>query len=214
MLNQILWILAAAAFSFAIPAIFSAWLKLPRPVYLVFYVGFSIPFLWAFFRGNNVNLGEIIKHNLVLGLIGAALIGFFLVKNIYSQPASAHSEGLGLFFDIFWLGIVYGLIDSLMLSVLPALAVWNMGIGSGISGKIISGVLVMLASVFVTATYHLGYIECRGGGLVPPTIGNSVMTLGYVLTENPLTASLSHITMHVAGVMRGPESVKQLPPHY
>ena len=40
------------------------------------------------------------------------------------------------------------------------------------------------------------------------------MTLGYLLTNNPLTAILSHIAMHIAGVLHGPASVMQLPPHY
>jgi hypothetical protein len=40
------------------------------------------------------------------------------------------------------------------------------------------------------------------------------MTLGYLLTTNPLAAMLSHIAMHIAGVFHGPASVTQLPPHY
>ena len=47
-----------------------------------------------------------------------------------------------------------------------------------------------------------------------PSIGNGVMSLGYILTANPLTAVLSHIAMHIAGVLHGPASVIQLPPHY
>jgi hypothetical protein len=40
------------------------------------------------------------------------------------------------------------------------------------------------------------------------------MSLGYLLTNNPITAVFSHIAMHVAGVLHGPATVAQLPPHY
>ena len=36
----------------------------------------------------------------------------------------------------------------------------------------------------------------------------------FTYAFNPLTAILSHIAMHVAGVLHGPASVIQLPPHY
>ncbi len=39
------------------------------------------------------------------------------------------------------------------------------------------------------------------------------MTFGYLVTNNPITAIFSHIAMHIAGVLRGPASVTQLPPH-
>jgi hypothetical protein len=66
----------------------------------------------------------------------------------------------------------------------------------------------------VTAAYHFGFPEYRGGGMVGPVIGNTTMTLGYLLTNNPLAAIFSHIAMHVAAVLHGPASVIQLPPHY
>jgi hypothetical protein len=68
--------------------------------------------------------------------------------------------------------------------------------------------------VLVTAAYHLGYPEYRGVGLFGPVIGNSSMTLGYLITNNPLAAVVSHIAMHIASVLHGPATVVQLPPHY
>ena len=74
--------------------------------------------------------------------------------------------------------------------------------------------IAILASLLVTTAYHLGYPEYRGKGMIGPVIGNSTMTLGYLFTANPLAAMLSHIAMHIAGVLQGPASVTQLPPHY
>lgn len=36
------------------------------------------------------------------------------------------------------------------------------------------------------------------------------MTLGYLITGNPLAAVISHIAMHIAGVLHGPDTVVQL----
>lgn len=214
MMSQLFWILGAAALGFSVSAIFSGWLQLPRSVFLIFYSVFTAIFLFAFFKYNNLDFIDIVERNWPWGLIIGVLLSVFLVKNIYSQPASPGAEGLGFVLDMIWLGIVYGLIDALLLSVLPALAVWNMDFNSGVAGKISCGILIMIASLFVTSAYHLGFKEYRGRNLISPTIGNGMMTLGYVISGNPLSATLSHMAMHIAGVARGPESVKQLPPHY
>lgn len=52
-----------------------------------------------------------------------------------------------------------------------------------------------------------------GKQVLAPVFGNGVMSLGYLVTGNPLAAVLSHIAMHIAGVLHGPASTMQLPPH-
>jgi hypothetical protein len=107
----------------------------------------------------------------------------------------------------------------LFLSVLPVLATWqafsSIGWTDSLPGKILVGALALLASLLVTITYHLGYPEYRTpSAVLGPSIGNGVMSLGYILTNNPIAAVFSHIAMHIAGVLQGPATVIQLPPHY
>jgi hypothetical protein len=213
------WILAAALLGFAITAIFGGLIRLPRNIFLVVYLALAVPFLYAFARWSNINFSETIQHNWVWGLVGAVVIGAFTVRNILSQPASAHSQGLSLVIDIAWLGIVYGALDALLLSVLPVLATWQAFSATGLThtlpGKILVGVIALAASLLVTIAYHYGYPEFRGaGGVMGPSIGNGVMSIGYILTNNPIAAVFSHIAMHIAGVVQGPATVMQLPPHY
>jgi hypothetical protein len=194
-------------------------LRLPRGVFLVVYLALAAPFLYGFVRWSRLSVGELIRHNWIWGLVGAALVGAFTVRNILSQPASPHSQGLALAFDIAWLGIVYGALDALFLSVLPVLATWQafsaLGWTQTLGGKILVGAIALVASLFVTVAYHLGYPEYRvAGGVMGPSIGNGVMSLGYILTNNPISAVFSHIAMHIAGVLQGPATVMQLPPHY
>jgi hypothetical protein len=215
----LLWIPAAALLGFAIAEVFADLVRLPRSIYLIPYVVLVSLFLYAFLRWRGLSLTELFRHNWVWGVVGAVLVGAFVVSNIFSQPASTRADGLTLAFDLVWSGLVYGLIDALLLSVLPVLATWQafsaLGWTGGWPGKIAVGAIALIASLFVTVCYHLGYPEYRAqGAIFGPTIGNGVMTLGYLLTNNPIAAIFSHIAMHTAGVLHGPATVVQLPPHY
>jgi hypothetical protein len=120
--------------------------------------------------------------------------------------------------DILWLGIVYGTVDALLLTVLPVAVTWRAlstaRWTTSWPGKLATGMTAFAASLGVTAAYHLGYVEYRGPQVVDPLIGNGVMTLGYLLTGSPLTAIGAHIALHVASVLHGVETTVTLPPHY
>ncbi len=216
--SYLLWLPAAALLGFAIAEIFADLLHLPRGLYLIPYVMLVSLFLYGFLRWSGISLIELFRHNWVWGIVGAVLVGAFLVRNVFSQPASPRATGLALAFDLVWSGVVYGTVDALLLSVLPVLTTWQafsaLGWTNHWPAKIAVGAIAFFASLFVTICYHLGYPEYRAqGGVFGPSIGNGIMTLGYLLTNNPITAIFSHIAMHIAGVLHGPASVMQLPPH-
>jgi hypothetical protein len=217
--GYLLWIPAAALLGFAIAEIFAGLLHLPRSIYLIPYVAMVSLTFYAFIRWSGLSPAELFRHNWVWGVVVAVLVGVFLVRNILSQPVSARAEGLPLVFDLLWSGVVYGMMDALLLSVLPVLATWQafsaLGWTAHWPGKIAVGAIAFVASLLITVCTHLGYPEYRmQGGAFGPSIGNGIMTLGYLLTNNPITAIFSHMAMHIAGVLHGPASVIQLPPHY
>ncbi|MGE5073348.1 MAG: hypothetical protein ACM3MF_07970 [Anaerolineae bacterium] len=213
------WILAAALLGFVISALSAGVLRLSRRVFVLVYFALTAPFLYAFFRWSRLDIHGLVQHNWIWGLALAALVGAFLVRNVRAQPRSAAVRGFALVWDVIWLGVVYGTLDALLLSVLPVLATWQAFSGfewaGSVPGKMMVSVFALIASLVVTVVYHLGYPEYRQRrGVVGPSIGNTVMSLGYVLADNPLSAVFSHIAMHIAGVLHGPASVVQLPPHY
>jgi hypothetical protein len=212
------WVVAAALLGYALSKIFAGALHLPRNLFLIPYIGMSGLFFYAYIRWSGIAFSALIRHNWVWGLAGAVVLALFTVKNVLSQPVSPRAKGFPLFFDLLWSGAAYGLMDALLLTVLPVFATWQaftlLNWTATWPGKILVGALALLASVLVTVAYHRGYPEYRGAGLSGPVIGNSTMTLGYLLTTNPLAAILSHIAMHIAAVLRGPAHVMQLPPHY
>lgn len=216
--NYLVWILAAAVLGYGVAAIFSGWLRLPRNLFLVPYVILAGLFLYAYKQWSGLSVGSLVRQNWIWALIGTILLGLFLARNVLSQPASPRATSPGLFFDLLWSGIVYGGMDALFLSVLPVQAARQaftaLGWTANIPGKILVGMIALLMSLFVTSSYHWGFAEYQApGGLAGPTVGNGVMSLGYLLTNNPLTAIFSHMIMHITGVLHGPASVMQLPPH-
>jgi hypothetical protein len=215
---SILWILSASLLGFAVAAVFAGWLKMPRNLYLLVYIPVVAALFKIFIVYYRISLNEILSHNWYWGVIGAIPAGAFVIRNVISQPSSKRSTGLDLLTDITWPGLVYGLMDSLLLSVLPILSVkialtdpfWT----QNLFGKIGFCIFGLLASFFVTTAYHLGYPEFRGKKVLWPNIGNGVLSLAFILTMNPLAAILPHMAMHIAAMIHGKETTGQVPPHY
>jgi hypothetical protein len=215
--SSILWVVGASLLGFGISLLFSNWLRLSRRVFLIPYIGLSSAFLFWFFQANEINLSAFLVENWVWGVVAGVIVSAFLVNNVRSQPASRQTAGGELVFDIAWLGFAYGLIDALFLNVMPVLAVWTgfsqVGWAGSWLGKIGVGFLGLLASLLVTFAYHLGYSEFRNKSIGLVLVGNSLITLAYLLSTNPIGALLSHAVMHVAATIQGPETTLQLPPH-
>ena len=215
---ELIWAPAAGLLGFLITAVFAGVLHLSRALFLVPYLSMGGLFVYGFFRWSRINLRELFLHHFKWGILAAPLCGVFQVMNVLSQPVSPRAVGLDLAADLLWSGVLYGLLDALLLSVLPVLAVWRaisaLGWTASWPGKIGVGLLALLASLFVTLAYHAGYPEYRGPSLGQPAIGNGILSLAYLLSNNPLSAVLAHIAMHVAGVLQGPANIVQLPPHY
>jgi hypothetical protein len=216
--QELVWVGIAAAMTFAVTAIFSGALELSRGWFVLMYAAVVVPVLIGYVLWSGIDLRALLIHNWRWGVAGAIVVSAFLVMSVQRQDASARPEGLRLIWDLVWLGVVYGLIDALILSVLPVLATWRAfsarGWTESLAGKIGVGALAVAASLIVATVYHVGYTEYRNGDVVNPIVGNGVMSVGYVLTSNPITAVASHIVMHITAVLHGAESTVQLPPHY
>jgi hypothetical protein len=215
---SIIWLIGASLIGFGMSAIFSGWLKLSRRLFLIPYIAISGLVLFLFLYNNPIVNIEFCLHNWFWALFVSIIAGAFLVKNVISQPYSQTVKGLPFYVDIIWFGIAYGIIDGLLLNVMPVVAVFNIfsenNFLGNIPGQILIGVIALLASLFVTLFYHLGYPEFRNKSVLFVLLGNTIITMTFILSGNPLAAVLTHTIMHVAAVFRGPETTIQLPPHY
>ena len=214
----LLWIVAGGALGFAVAAVFAGLLRLPRALFLVPYVVLVSAFLYGYVHWSGLDVWDLVVRHWPWGLAGAAIVGAFVVRNVLSQPAFPRPQGLELAFDLVWFGVVYGTLDALLLSVMPLLATWQAFSSLGWTvtwpGRLAAGAAAIAASLLVAAVYHLGYPEFRGPSVAAPVFGNGVMSLGYLLTTNPIAAVFSHVAMHISAVLHGLETTAQLPPHY
>jgi hypothetical protein len=216
--GQAAWVAAAALLGFAVSFLFAAVLRLPRDLVVLAYLLVAGPFLYAYARRNDVDVVAACRRRWAWGVVAGAAVSVFVVANVRAQPASAVPEGGGLLLSLLWLGVVYGTLDALLLSVLPVHAAWrafaSLGRTDDWTDRIAAGLVALLASALVTAAYHVGYPEFRGAEVIAPVVGNTTISLAYLASTNPLGAVFGHVAMHVAGVLQGMESVVQLPPHY
>jgi hypothetical protein len=110
---------------------------------------------------------------------------------------------------------VYGAADGLLLSAFPillvfaALAHWRRRRG----GTVMVGAIAMIASLAMTATYHLGYSDFRSEKLRKPITGDLVWSVPTLVTLNPIGAPIAHVGVHVSAVTHDYETDLFLPPH-
>lgn len=217
-LAHLQWVAGLAILGLVVPAVFVGIFQLPRNIYLVFYFGLMGAFLYGYIRTQRLDLRQLFTDHWVWGLVGGALISNFTVNTVLIQPGSPAPQGLELGFDFLWLGLIYGAMDALVLSVLPVYATWQAfriaGWTGNWPGRIAAGVLAIVASMGVIGLYHLGYPECRGPQVLVIIVGVAMQSIAYLLTRNPLTPLIGHVAMHVAAVLYGLNTVSQLPPHY
>jgi hypothetical protein len=118
---------------------------------------------------------------------------------------------------VLWRGIVYGAADGLLLSAFPILAVFAGADESRMSrrkrGTAAVGAFALLASLLMTAVYHLGYSGFRSPTLAKPVAGTSSGSCRPSSPLNPIGAPIAHAGMHVTAVLHSYETETFLPPH-
>jgi hypothetical protein len=216
--TMLAWVIGASGLGFGISYVFAGRMSLARHRFLIPYVAIVSLFLYSFIALNQVDLVGLLAGNWAIGILMGGLVSIFLVKTVRGQPLSRQTYGAELTFDIIWAGLVYGMIDALFLNVMPVVAIFagasHLAWAETLAGKVGLGIAGLFASLLVTMTYHLGYPEFRNKSVGLVLAGNTLITLAFLLSGNPLGSIISHTAMHVAAVLQGPETTIQLPPHY
>lgn len=184
-------------------------LRWPRRLYisllaLVTVVG------WALVDAvTGASLTDVLGHHWGAGLVAASVVGVLTgIGMRRKEPATQHLSRPELEVAAVWEGLVYGVAEGVLLSVLPTFVVWQAAEGAGWSGAG-AGVVAVAASVAMIVVHHLGYWDFRGPQVGLAVVGCGVLTLAYVATGSVLAAALGHVLLHVVGVIGG----IQLPPH-
>lgn len=209
-------VLVLGAVGFVLSGFLSGALRLGRGTVVLGYALTAAVVTIALYRSDPQSFRQVMGRHWTSGIVAGLGLGLVLIISVMNQPASGSPSGLRLAAALAWLGLVYGVFDGLLLTVAPVLAVFGRDPPrlSVRTGNWARGAVALAASLFVTATYHLGYEEFRGSHLAQPLIGNAVITAGYLMTGSVATPLLGHVIMHGAAVVHGMETTSQLPPHY
>ncbi len=217
-LGHLTWLIVFGAAGFALSGIFSGLLDLERSLFVLVYLAVASPLIAGYLWTAGIDVRAPIARHWKWGLLGALLAGAFVVANVLGQEASSRPESLALVGNLLWLGVVYGLLDAMFLSILPIAMIWlaakDLGFTRGRYDRIVVAMLALSGSLFVTVLYHWGFAEYQGTEISGPVIGNGVLSLAYLVSANPLASALGHVAMHVASVLHGIDTTIQLPPHY
>jgi hypothetical protein len=212
------WLIGAVLVGFVVSFVFADVLSAPRPWFVLVHTVISGAFLAGYAAWTGLDLKRLFLRHPRLGLTAGVVAGAVAVQFVLSGSGSPRPEGMELVWAVLWTGVVYGVVDALLLTVMPIFAVWSIGFEVGWSsswpGRIATGFLALLASVLVTAAYHVGFPEFQSPQLVQPLIGNTLFSLAYLLTASPMAPILAHVAMHIAAVVHAHGTSIPLPPHY
>jgi hypothetical protein len=215
-LQQAAWFVGVSAMAFVVPLVFSSYLELQHDVYYLVYFATVTAALAVYVRACEINVAEVVGRNwklsLALGLASGAFVTWSVFGRIESTP---HPAGAYFAFEILWRGVLYGIVDALLLSAFPGLIAWKLMRRNvaGAGRRIGYGILTLALVAIITATYHAGYKALRNvPGILQPEIGNTIISVPMMASANPVGSVLAHVSMHLAAVTHSYESKDRLPP--
>ena len=213
--GQLTWYAVGALIAFLLPYLFSSVLDLDNdPYYAIYFTG-AVAFLALYSITTRLDIVGLFTRNWRWSLALGVLVAAFLVTGVIQREDSTpHPSGLYFAFTILWRGLLYGVVDALILTAFPvavAYAVFGAHVDN-IGRRLGFAALALVLSLGITATYHLGYEQFREDGVAGPETGNAIISLPAILTTNPLGAVIAHASMHVAADVHAYETDLYLPP--
>jgi hypothetical protein len=212
------WLAGGAALTFGVSWLGTTALGLQHDLYYLIYFTFALGYLGWFATKSDIAWGVVLRRNVWWSLGVGALVAFAVARQIMGGEGTAHPGGGFYGFELVWRGIVYGAVDALILFVFPAVVAYLVlrGNRQGVGRKAAFAGLVLLFSLVVSTTYHIGYSSYRGSELSKPLIGTMMADVPAMLTGNPAGAIVAHVTAHTTAVVHqyygGDGTNRSLPP--
>jgi hypothetical protein len=215
--RHLLWLAAGFPFAFAVPFVLTDTLDLNRDVFYGLYAIAVAYFVAAWGRDTGFTRHDFTRQwrwGVVFGVVAAAGLAAIVLR---TEDATARPGGMELGAAVLWRGVLYGATDAVLLSVFPILAVFGAFAGTKLrkrlDGKVAIAALAMIASLGITAVYHLGYSDFRSEKVRKPMAGDVVWSAPTLVTLSPLGAPIAHVGLHVSAVLHSYETETFLPPH-
>ena len=212
------WLARGLAVGFVVPFVLTDLLDLNRDLFYGLYALAVAGLFAAWARSTGYDLAAAIRRRWPLALaLGLLCAGVLAVMVLRTEDATARPEGIALPAAVLWRGVLYGATDGLLLSAFPILVVFAAFAGSPLrqrlAGTLVVGGVALLASLAMTAVYHVGYSDFRSTKVAKPIAGDVVWSIPTLVTLNPIGAPIAHAGMHASAVLHSYETETFLPPH-
>lgn len=184
-------------------------LHISRHAYVAALAGVTVVATVVVAEAGGASLDEFLGHHWALGLAGALATGLGTGAALRKkEPGTEHLDAEELRVAAAWEGVIYGIAEGVLLSVLPVFIVWQAAADAGWN-DLAAWAAGLVASVVMIAVHHFGYWDFRGPKVGLAIVGCGVLTLGYLATGSLLAAAFGHVLLHIVGITAG----VQLPPH-
>ena len=212
------WLAGGFVVAFAVPFLLADVLEVNRDVYYGLYAIAVFGLFGSWTRATGYDLAAAIKRHWVWAVgLGTAFAGVLAFMAVRTEDATARPDGLELVGAVLWRGIVYGVTDGVLLSVFPILVVFaalaRSRLNDRFRGKLVIGAVAMIASLAMTAVYHVGYSDFRSDKVAKPLTGDAVWSVPTLVTLNPIGSPIAHAGLHVSAVLHSYDTDTFLPPH-
>lgn len=212
--TQLGWFGVAAVVGFAVPYLGSSVLDLHHDLYLAVYFASVLALCGAYVSSTGLDLRATLSRHWKVSSVLGLVFGIALVRNVFSEDATLRPDGAYFVFELIWRGGIYGVIDALLLTVLPCLVVYR-ALGGRLATwrrRLVYFGASLALVMTMTAVYHLGYSQYREDGIGAPETGNTIISIPMLLTTNPIGSVVDHAAMHISAVAHDYETEVRLPP--
>ena len=212
------WLAGGYAVAFAVPYLLADVLVVNRDLFYGLYALAVIGLFAAWSRSTGYDLVAAVKRRWILAVaLGLAAAGVLALMVVRTEDATPRPDGAELAGAVLWRGVVYGATDGVLPSVFPILVVFAAFAGGRldrrIAGKVVIGVVALVASLAMTAVYHAGYSDFRSSKVSKPLTGDVIWSMPTLVTLNPIGAPIAHVGLHTSAVLHSYETDTFLPPH-
>jgi hypothetical protein len=207
--RQLVWFAAVCVVAFLVPYLGVSVLDLQHDVFYLVYFAVTIGLVATYVRLESVDVAEVFRQRWRWSLGVGVVVAAFLVFNVFNtSDATARPHGAYFAFELLWRGVGYGLVDTLLLTILRCFVAYKLlhGHVAGLKGKLQFTALALPLVLVITATYHWGYPQYRQDGLSRPETGNVLISIPTFATVNPVGSVVAHVSQHVAAVTHAYES--------
>lgn len=211
---HLVWFASGTALGFTVPWLFTSVLDFQHDLYYAAYFGAVLGFLALYARVTALDVTAMFRENwrwsIALGVPAAA----FVVANVLSQDGTPGPSGAYAVFELGWRGLLYGIVDAVLLTVFPAAVAFSLLSGrlAGFGRRALFAAVMLPMVLLITGAYHLGYDQYREDGIAGPETGNTIISVPTLLSANPLGSVVAHAAMHVAADLHSYETDTFLPP--